>query len=129
MPQDVNMDAHPTDEGETVVRGFIPADRPPEITDVAWKRPDGWIWPAWLQFERVPASLPMSKERLVWCLDAIGWTLEQLANRVHIQEGTVRQMGRGRKPIPDELAFYVEHMAKLVLDTPAPVIQPPAKPV
>jgi hypothetical protein len=93
------------------------ADRP-EIAAVAWKRPSGWDWPDWLPVERVPASLPMHKDRLHWCMKAIGWSLEELARRIHTHESSVRQMGRGRREIPDDLAYWIEVKTNQILSSP-----------
>ena len=90
----------------------------PDIADVAWKRPPGFVWPDWLPVERVAASLPMQKDRFHWCLAAIGWTAGELARRIHMHESSVRQMGRGRRDIPEDLAYFLEVKTALALSTP-----------
>jgi hypothetical protein len=90
-----------------------------QIHRAAWKAPAGWKTPHWLEAEPHPACLPMSKDRMHWCLHAIGWSLQELAWRVHTHESSIRQMGRGKRPIPDVLAIWLEHLTTAMLALPA----------
>ena len=45
------------------------------------------------------------------CLDDIGWSLRKLARRLRCDDGTVRQFGTGRRPIPANLAAWLENLA------------------
>lgn len=88
------------------------------IETIAWSPPPGWLAPDWLAPEPEPASLPMQKDRFRWCLHAIGWSLEELARRIHTHESSIRQMGRGRRDIPDTLAMWLELQAARTLSGP-----------
>ena len=84
-----------------------------------WRAPEGWIAPDWLEPEPGPAGLPMTKERFQWCMHALGWSLQELARRVHTNEASIRQMARGRRDIPDALARWLEMRAAHSLADPA----------
>ncbi len=86
-----------------------------DIADVAWVPPDDWPWPDWLDEPPEPPALPMTKDRMCWCLHAIGWSAHELARRVHSHEASIRQMARGTRAIPDALAFWLEAKANMML--------------
>ena len=110
MARQARVDVPPAPEVESV----------PEVA-VAWRAPPGWIAPEWLAEEPEPASLPMTKDRMEWCLHALGWSLMELARRVHTHELSIRQMARGRRDIPDVLAVWLEQRAAHSLaDPPLP---------
>lgn len=91
------------------------APKPPNIHRVAWKAPPGWIAPGWLRPEPGPATLPMGKFRFRWCLHVLGWSPMVLAERIHTHESSIRQMGRDKRPIADNLALWLEEGAARVL--------------
>ncbi len=95
-----------------------PSNEPDRAMATAWHAPAGWPWPTWLEPEPEPAGLPMSKDRMRWCLHALGWSLEELARRVHTHESSIRQMARGRRSIPDPLALWLEAKVALLLGSP-----------
>jgi len=93
-------------------------DRPiADLEAVLWRPPPGWEAPEWLP-EEPPASLPMDYRRFQWCVRAIGWSLNEVGRRIHTDEGSVRQMGRGRRLIPDTLAIWLEMLAARTLNGP-----------
>ena len=51
------------------------------------------------QFPRVKNrplfSLPMSPQRMVWCIQQTGWPIGEVSRRLDVNENTVRQMARG----------------------------------
>lgn len=94
-------------------------DRPlSDLEAVVWRAPRGWSPPDWLDDEPCPATLPMTADRFHWCLQAIGWSAGELARRIHTHDSSVRQMGRGRRVIPDTLAIWLEGWAAAMLRGP-----------
>ena len=65
------------------------------------------------------AAMTMTPTRFRECLDDIGWSLRKLARRLHCDDGTVRQFGSGRRPIPANLATWLEHLAAAHRTLPA----------
>jgi len=55
--------------------------------------------------------MTMTPTRFRECLDDIGWSLRKLARRLRCDDGTVRQFGSGRRPIPANLAAWLETLA------------------
>lgn len=88
-----------------------------DIAAIAWRAPPGWVAPPWLEPEP-PVSVPMRATRMRWCLQAIGWSLEELSRRVYTNEASIRQMARDRRSIPDELATWLEAKAAHMLASP-----------
>ena len=64
----------------------------------------------------------MNPTRLRECLDAIGWSQRQLARVLGRQEGTVRQWARGAVQIPDDVAGWLERIAKAHFLYPPPSV-------
>lgn len=62
----------------------------------------------------------MTPTRLRECLEAIGWTQRGLARILKRQEGTVRQWARGAPEIPDDVAAWLEKLARFHERNPAP---------
>ena len=92
-----------------------------EITEeavqaVAWRPPPGWIKPHWFPDEPHPASLPMTKDRLDWCLAILGWSLTELAFRLHTHDASVRQWQKGRRDISRTVAYWLEDKAAEALE-------------
>ena len=56
-------------------------------------------------------AMRMKPTRFRECLDDIGWSLRKLARRLRCDDGTVRQFGTGRRPIPANLATWLENLA------------------
>ena len=52
--------------------------------------------------------MPMNATRLRECLEAPGWSLRELARRLSCDDGTVRQMATDKRPVPDNLAAWLE---------------------
>lgn len=78
----------------------------------------------------VPFDLPYPNARLCWALDVIGWTQRELSRRVHVGERTARDWCSGRRPIPDDLARWIETLAAVVMSLPLPFNwRPPAEAV
>ena len=61
--------------------------------------------PAW------SVAMTMTPTRFRECLDDIGWSLRKLARRLRCDDGTVRQFGTGRRPIPANLAAWLESLS------------------
>lgn len=100
----VQRDAHSSDDPVPV----SPIHSPVDIADFAWKAPPGWIAPHWFEPEPHPPALPMTALRLTWCLDMLGWSVGELARRLHANDGGVRKMARGSAPIPNQVAVFME---------------------
>ena len=64
------------------------------------------------------SGVPMSTDRLRWCIDLVGWSPRELARQAPTSEDSCRAMVRGRKRVPDELAEWVEELVALVLRGP-----------
>jgi DNA-binding transcriptional regulator YdaS (Cro superfamily) len=56
-------------------------------------------------------GLPMSGARLEYCLDVIGWTPKATSRRLRIHPDCVRQMVKGKRNIPNQLAIWIEKLA------------------
>ena len=56
-------------------------------------------------------AMTMTPTRFRECLDDIGWSLRKLARRLRCDDGTVRQFGTGRRPIPTNLAAWLESLS------------------
>jgi hypothetical protein len=63
----------------------------------------------------------MTPTRLRECLDALVWTQRGLARVLERQEGTVRQWARGAVRIPEDVATWLETLARFHEAHPAPV--------
>lgn len=61
--------------------------------------------PAWF------VAMTMTPTQFRECLDDIGWSLRKLARRLRCDDGTVRQFGTGRRPIPANLAAWLESLS------------------
>jgi transcriptional regulator with XRE-family HTH domain len=46
----------------------------------------------------------------LWC---IGWSQGELARRVRLDESTIRQICRGARRCPDDVAVWVEQLARI----------------
>jgi hypothetical protein len=62
----------------------------------------------------------MSPTRLRECLEALVWTQRGLARVLERQEGTVRQWARGAVKIPEDVATWLERLARFHEGNPAP---------
>lgn len=65
-------------------------------------------------------SLPMTHERLNWCLDVLGWSRGELARRLDISDSTAGQMTTGKRNIPNRMAVWLETLAQMQRAMPAP---------
>lgn len=65
----------------------------------------------------------MTPSRLRECLAALDWTQRGLARLLDRQEGTVRQWARGAVQIPEDVAVWLEVLARHHAANP-----PPARP-
>lgn len=54
------------------------------------------------------AGNPMSRERLIWCLDFLGWKSRELARYLDVRPEVTRQMMRGSRNIPNRVAEWIE---------------------
>jgi ribosome-binding protein aMBF1 (putative translation factor) len=55
------------------------------------------------------------------CLDAVQWSQRGIARHLGRHEGTVRQWARGSVTIPDDVAAWLERLARFHTDNPAPM--------
>jgi len=65
-------------------------------------------------------TIPMTAERLNWCLETIGWSRSVLAERLDIEGTTVARMCQGKSGIPNRVAVWIDTLAKIVLAVPVP---------
>lgn len=56
-------------------------------------------------------AMSMTPTRMRECLAVLGWPLRELARRLRCDDGTVRQMGRGRRLIGSNLETWLEDLA------------------
>lgn len=69
----------------------------------------------------VPFSLPYQGERLRWAIGVIGWDNNQFASRLDLDHGSLRQMLKGHRFIPDVLAIWAETLAQTHLTFAKPM--------
>ena len=62
----------------------------------------------------------MTPTRLRECLALLRWSQRGLADALNRDEGWVRMMARGTRPIPDALAAWLEALAAVHQAHPAP---------
>mgnify|MGYP002363188029 CR=1 FL=1 len=62
----------------------------------------------------------MTTGRLRECLDLLGWTQRGLARMLDRPEGTVRQWARGAVTVPDDVAAWLDTLARFHAKHPAP---------
>ncbi len=65
----------------------------------------------------------MTPTRLRECLQALHWSQRGLAEVLAYSEGTVRGWARGVRPVPPEVAAWLEALAAAHQAHPAPQIQ------
>lgn len=70
--------------------------------------------------ESEPFLLPMSKDRLRWNLECIGWSPGELARRLDVNERSMLNWLSGKKVIPDRVAVWIETVRALITALPAP---------
>ena len=74
--------------------------------------------------EPEPLSLPMSKERLGWNLECIGWGPAELARRLDVDERNVSRWLQGKKELPDRVAVWIETLRGIIMALPTPTLWP-----
>jgi ribosome-binding protein aMBF1 (putative translation factor) len=62
----------------------------------------------------------MTPTRLRECLDLIGWSQRALADTLGLHETRVRRWATGRYPVPDNVAAWLERLAKAHAAHPLP---------
>lgn len=62
----------------------------------------------------------MTPARFSECLLTLGWSNRAVAARLGCSELTVRLMRSGKRPVPDSVKTWLEHLARVVADNPAP---------
>jgi hypothetical protein len=67
-------------------------------------------------------SLPMTPERINWCLAVLGWSRNELARRLSIAETTAAQMMRGNRDTPHRVGVWLETLAQMMLALPTPFL-------
>jgi transcriptional regulator with XRE-family HTH domain len=76
-----------------------------------------------LEFPDPPEfSIPMTAERLRWCLDVIGWSKNEFANRLTVSHTTGAQWANGRRNIPNRVAIWIDSLAQVHLALPEPYL-------
>lgn len=63
----------------------------------------------------------MTPTRLRECLDALHWSQRGLATILNRPEGTVRQWARGAVRVPDDVAAWLDKLARYAVKHPPPV--------
>lgn len=58
-----------------------------------------------------PLTLPIPIGRLRYNLWCIGWSANELAHRLRLDESSTRRMVRGDKAVPNEVAIFTEQLA------------------
>lgn len=97
---------------------------PPRVEDLAelrrveWKAPADWTPPLWFEDPPNEATLPMTPERMDWCLWILGWTSGELSRRLITDDARIRKLKKGKVPIPDVLAIWLEQHAAASLSLP-----------
>lgn len=62
---------------------------------------------------KTPLTLPIPWRRMRYNLWCIGWSQGELARRARLDESTIRQICRGARRCPNELAIWVEQLAAI----------------
>ena len=57
------------------------------------------------------AAMSMTPTRMRECLAVLDWPLRELARRLRCDDGSIRQMGKGRRPIASNLEAWLEDLA------------------
>lgn len=65
--------------------------------------------------------LQVTPTRLRECLDALHWSQRGLATILNRPEGTVRQWARGAVRIPDDVAAWLDKLARYAEKNPPPL--------
>lgn len=76
-------------------------------------------WPHWLEEPLDGPGLPMTAERLRWCMHALGWSQGELSRRLGVRESTPAQWASGKKFIPHRVAVWLEGLVRVILTAPA----------
>lgn len=67
-------------------------------------------------------ALPMTTERINWCLEVLGWSRSELARRLDVSDATASQMIRGKRFTPNRVAVWLESLAQMVRALPTPFL-------
>ncbi|HTB46996.1 MAG TPA: hypothetical protein VK741_25490 [Acetobacteraceae bacterium] len=69
-----------------------------------------------------PFAIPYQPDRMRWALGVLGWSGHELARRLAMEQGSVRQMMRSANPraCPERVALWLETLAALYLRFPPP---------
>lgn len=70
----------------------------------------------------------MTPSRLRECLDLIGWSQRELADRLAIHETRTRRWAAGRYPVPPAVGDWLERLVAFHLRNPAPRVGPESPP-
>jgi ribosome-binding protein aMBF1 (putative translation factor) len=62
----------------------------------------------------------MTPERLIQCLETIGWSRMKVAAQVGLSEMSFRRYENGAARVPDDIAKWLEALEKAHLRHPAP---------
>jgi hypothetical protein len=65
-------------------------------------------------------SLPYKGDRFSWAVRCVGWSNAECAWRLKTDTGTLTQMFRDKRFMPDVLAFWIESLAAIHANSPAP---------
>lgn len=78
------------------------------IGAIAWRAPPGWVRPDWLPEEVDSPSESMTPRRMAWCMQALGWSIAELAMRLDSGQGRLYRMLEGHRAILRALAYWLE---------------------
>ena len=94
-------------------------DRRPlsELEAVVWRKPQDWVNPGWVDLEPCAATLPMTPERMRWCMSTIGWSRGQLRRRIHAGDSALGRILTSKRRVPDRLAIWLEYLVKRTLSS------------
>ena len=74
--------------------------------------------------EEPPRGLPMTPERIDFCLSIIGWSSNDLAYRLNRNDRSIRRWLSGARPMPDEVGLWLEAVREALLEIPLPADWP-----
>lgn len=72
--------------------------------------------------EPKPFSLPLTKERLNWQLDVLGWSRNELARRTDVSMSKAAQWVSGKSFVPNRLAVWLEMLALAMVGLGRPLL-------
>jgi transcriptional regulator with XRE-family HTH domain len=65
-------------------------------------------------------TLPISQSRLLWQLDVIGWSKDELVRRLGVSSQKASNWVKGKSLMPNSVAVWLEMLAQTLAANPKP---------